>query len=219
MGKKIWLVIPACNEGRRIHDVLLRARRYVPSIIVVDDGSTDDTGAQASSAGALVLRHVINLGKGAALKTGCDYAVLNGASCIIAMDGDGQHDSVEIPNFVSALRKADVALGYRKPNDCMPLVFRFGNAFINKFTMLLYKIDLRDTQCGFRAFTAKAYSKLRWQSTDYSMESEMIANIGKHHLRYVQIPIETIYGDTYKGTTVIDGIKIAINMLTWRLRK
>ena len=83
----------------------------------------------------------------------------------------------------------------------------------------MYKIKLKDTQCGYRAFSAKAYKKIKWKSSDYSMESEMIANVGKHHLKYAEIPIQTIYSDKYKGTTIVDGIKIVFNMLLWKIRR
>ena len=101
----------------------------------------------------------------------------------------------------------------------MPFVLRAGNWFINKTTKLLYNINLRDTLCGYRAFTANAYKKIKWKAPDYSLESEMIANAGKNHLDYKEIPIQTIYSDKYKGTTVMDGVRIIINLLIWRLGK
>jgi hypothetical protein len=82
---------------------------------------------------------------------------------------------------------------------------------------ILYGIRLNDTQCGFRAFSGDAYKKIRWNASDYSMESEMISRAGKQRLKYVQIPIRTIYSDKYKGTTILDGIRIVINMVRWRL--
>ena len=99
----------------------------------------------------------------------------------------------------------------------MPAVLRFGNWFINFATKILYSMDLKDTQSGYRALTADAYKKVRWKANDYSMESEMIANAGKNHLKYKEIPIQTIYSDKYKGTTVIDGIKIVSKMIWWKL--
>jgi hypothetical protein len=101
----------------------------------------------------------------------------------------------------------------------MPIVFRIGNKFINYATKFLYNMDLKDTQCGFRAMTAKTYKKVRWEANDYSMETEMIANAGKHNLKYSEIPVKTIYSDRYKGTTIVDGIRIVINMLIWRFKK
>ena len=110
-------------------------------------------------------------------------------------------------------------LGYRKPSKHMPFILKFGNRFINKTIKFLYGVSIRDSQCGYRAFTAKAYKKLRWKASDYSMESEMIAKIGKHKLKYKEIPIATIYSDKYKGTTIIDGFKIVFNLLFWKLNK
>ena len=81
----------------------------------------------------------------------------------------------------------------------------------------IYGIKIKDSQCGYRAFTAKAYKKIRWKASDYSMESEMLAKIGKYKLSYAEVPIETIYSDKYKGTTILDGIKIIFNLLIWKL--
>ena len=108
-------------------------------------------------------------------------------------------------------------LAYRKLNKKMPVILKVGNWFINKTINFLYGIKIKDSQCGYRAFTLKAYKKLRWKASDYSMESEMIAKIGKYNLHYAEIPIETIYSDKYKGTTILDGIKIVFNLFLWKL--
>ncbi|MBI1935329.1 glycosyltransferase family 2 protein [Candidatus Woesearchaeota archaeon] len=213
----IWVVIPAYNEERSISGIIRKARKHVLNIIVVDDGSKDKTRNVSEKAGAIVLTHIVNLGKGAALKTGCDFAVKNGAKHIIALDADAQHNPDDTPRFIEKLDKYDVILGYRKPSKKMPLVLHFGNWFISRIVEILYNVKLQDTQCGFRAFSSEAYRKIRWNASDYSMESEMIARAGKQRLKYVQIPIRTIYSDKYKGTTVIDGIKIVLNMLWWKL--
>jgi len=124
-----------------------------------------------------------------------------------------------LANFVKALDKADVVFGYRRLNKSMPFVFRYGNWFIFFMTKLLFGLKIVDTQCGYRAFKSEVYSKIEWSSNDYSMESEMIANTGKAHLKYGQIPIETIYSDMYKGTTIIDGIRIVLNMIWWKITR
>lgn len=215
--QKVWVVIPAYNESRHISDVIKGVRKHIKNIIVVDDGSKDKTSDSAKRSGATVLRHIINLGKGAALKTGCDYSLKKQANIIIAIDADGQHDPKEISNFLKALQNIDIVFGQRKLSKNMPFIFRFGNWFIDKTTKILFNIRLKDTQCGYRAFTANAYKKIRWKASDYSMESEMIANAGKKHLKYKVVPIQTIYSEKYKGTTVFDGLKIVLNMLKWRL--
>jgi glycosyltransferase involved in cell wall biosynthesis len=217
--ENIWVIIPAYNEGRNLAEVIEKTKGYVKNIVVVDDGSRDNTYNKAKEKGVTVLRHIVNLGKGAALKTGCDYAVMKGAGKLIVMDADGQHDPAEIPNFLKTLEKNEVVFGFRKLDKNMPLLLKYGNWFISSSIRLLYKISLRDTQCGYRAFTAEAYKKIRWKVSDYSMESEMIANVGRSHLKYREIPIRTIYSDRYKGTTIIDGFKIVFNMILWKLRR
>ena len=217
MKSGVFAVIPAHNEEKHIGDVVRQAKKYVDNAVVVDDGSRDGTVEEAKKSGAIVLKHLVNLGKGAALKTGCDYAIKNKADIIVAIDADAQHNPKEIPKFIGAVKMHDVAIGYRKLNMSMPFILRFGNWFINKTIRFLYGVKIKDSQCGYRAFTSEAYGKLRWKASDYSMESEMIAKIGKHRLSYAEVPIETIYSDKYKGTTILDGINIVFNLLLWRL--
>jgi len=216
---KTWIIIPANNEEKNIAEVVKKSKKFSEKVVVVDDGSQDKTLFIAEKSGAFVLKHIVNLGKGAALKTGCEYAVKKGAEKIVVLDADGQHDPKEIPEFVKALDNVDIVFGYRRLNKKMPFVLRYGNWFIFFMTKLLFGLKIADTQCGYRSFTADAYNKIKWDAADYSMESEMIANAGKAHLKYSQIPIETIYSDKYKGTTVIDGIRIVLNMVWWRLSR
>ncbi len=215
----IFAVIPAYNEEKNILDIVRKTKKYISNVVVVDDGSRDRTKENAGKAGAVVLNHMINLGKGAALKTGCDYAAKKNADYIVVLDADAQHDPDDIPRFLEKLSKCDIVFSYRKSSRTMPLVLHFGNWFISNFVNILYRVKLNDTQCGFRAFSKDAYKKIRWNASDYSMESEMISRAGRQRLKYVQIPIQTIYSDKYKGTTVIDGMKIVLNMFWWRFAK
>ncbi|MBI2208081.1 glycosyltransferase family 2 protein, partial [Candidatus Woesearchaeota archaeon] len=203
MKSKVFAVIPAHNEEKHISNIVRQTKKYVDNVIVVDDGSKDRTKAMAEKGKASVLRHIVNLGKGVAVKTGCDYAIKHNADVIIVIDADAQHDPREIPKFLAGIKKHDVVLAYRNINRNMPLILRFGNRFINKTIRFLYGVKIRDSQCGYRAFTSGAYKKLRWKASDYSMESEMIAKIGRHRLSYAEVPIETIYSDKYKGTTIL----------------
>ena len=150
-----------------------------------------------------VLKHVVNLGKGGALKTGFDFAISKGAENLVAIDADLQHHATDIPKFIDALTDADVIFGYREFNKDMPSILRLGNTIITKVMHVLFQIKLQDTQCGFRACKAKIYPKIRWEATDYFMESEMIAKVGEEKCSFKEIPIKTIYGDKYKGTTEI----------------
>ncbi len=220
MPDETWVIIPAYNEGKRIEKVIQCALKQSKNVIVVDDGSRDRTGELAVRCGAKVIRHAVNLGKGGALKTGCDFAIEKKAKVIVVLDADGQHDPADIPRFIEQIRKGNkIVFGYREGLDNMPGILRLGNLFINIVTSILYGIRLRDTQSGYRAFTADAYKKIRWEASDYSMESEMIANLGKRKMKYTEIPIPTIYHDSYKGTTVMDGVKIVFNMIMWRLTR
>ncbi len=218
-SQHVWAVIPAYNEGKRIGPVIRRTGKIVKNVVVVDDGSADNTSKVAEKSGAVVLRHPLNLGKGAALKTGCDYAIKKGAKILVVLDADAQHKPEDIPRFLDAIKGTDIVFGCRGLNRKMPLVLRFGNWFIAKMTAILYGVDIPDTQTGFRAFTKSAYGKIRWSAADYSMESEMVSLVGKHKLKYKKINIETLYPDRYKGTTVLDGIKIVLNLLRWKIAR
>lgn len=214
-----FVIIPAHDEEKHLSAVIRKTKIYSKNIIVVDDGSKDNTSDVAKKEGVVVLKHIVNLGKGAALKTGADYAVSNGADILVFMDSDGQHDPKEISEFLKNLKGNDIVFGSRRRTKVMPFVFKFGNWFISFLSSLLFGVKLHDTQSGYRTMTADAYKKVRWTARDYSVESEMISLVGKKKLRYKEIFIKTIYSDKYKGTTVLDGVKIVLNMIWWRLTK
>jgi glycosyltransferase involved in cell wall biosynthesis len=219
------IVIPARNEAPRLPTVLDTLPESLPGVgeilvVVVDDGSDDGTGARAREHGARVARHVVNLGKGAALRTGCEAAVRLGADLIVTMDADGQHQAIDLPRLVAPLLagEADVVLTYREATrGSMPAVLKFGNTALSSTLKLMFGVDIRDTQCGLRAFTSDAYPRLRWEAHDYSVESEMLVRMARNHLRYVEVPIATVYGNRYKGTQPIDGVKILGQLLRLRL--
>lgn len=201
-----------------VHDAL----RYVEHVIVVDDGSGERNRSmfeRLPKQGVTVVRHRINLGKGAALKTGAQVAQLRGAEVIVFLDSDGQHRPKDIPRLVAPIeaRGLDIVFGSRRINRTMPWMMRVGNHFFSIATNLLFRIWVSDTQSGFRAFRAAALAQLDWGSPRYAVETEMIVNAGKHRLRYAEVEIQTIYHDKYKGTTVFDGLRIFIDMLLWRL--
>lgn len=217
---KVTAVIPAYNESRRIGAVISALAPYVQEIIVVDDGSTDETEAVAQAAApvATVVRHRVNLGKGAALKTGCELALRRGSECIVILDADGQHVPSEVPLLVNFIerREADFVVGTRRGRESMPFVAVIGNAFLSAMTSLFFGIRVSDTQSGYRAFRSTVFDQLRWRSTGYSVETEMLVNAGKHGLRVKEVPIQTIYHDRYKGTTIVDGLRIFFDLIRWR---
>lgn len=217
---KNFVVIPAHNEERHIANVVNETRKYSKNVVVVDDGSTDRTLEEAEKTGATVIRLAINLGKGAALRTGAEHASRNGAEALVFIDSDGQHSPADIPRLLKALEGADIVFTYRNlKSEQMPLTKKFGNLVLNTLLKTLFGISITDTQCGFKALTSRAYKTLRLTSSDYNIESEIAAKTGKYRLRFSQLPIETVYKDRYKGTTPIDGAKIAMMMLWWKFSR
>lgn len=217
-----YAVIPGHNEEKNIGRVIDKTKRFVDAkkIVVVDDGSRDGTADAARRSGATVLRHIINLGKGAALRTGSHYSLSKGAEALVFMDSDGQHDPEDIPRLLTELKNSDIVFTYRdRASTHMPLVKKFGNWFIDTAMKLLFHINVKDTQCGYKAMTGAAYGKMQLISNDYSIESEIVAKTGKYKLKFAQLPIKTVYADRYKGTTVFDGVKIVLKMLWWKVAK
>jgi len=218
---KLFAIIPAYNEEKNISDVILNVKGYVDSVIVVDDGSKDRTYDIAKSSGAdIVLRHIVNMGKGLAMNTGFEAAIKNGADLIVFMDADGQHNPHEISLLIDKLNSGsfDLVTGIRKFNLNMPFIFRFGNNFLVNAFNVLYRTNINDLTNGYRVIRTEAYDKLKWSSSGYGVETEMLANAAKNGLKIGEVLIETKYLDNYKGTTVIDGMKIFLNMLYWRIK-
>jgi len=213
---KTVIVIPAFNEEKTIGEVVSKAKKY-GSVIVVDDGSSDRTLEIAEKREAVVLHHKVNLGKGAALKTGCDAAILKKAENIIIMDSDGQHDADEIPLFLEELKENKIVFSKRVKREDMPLFAKIGNEGLKFVSNLLFNVKINDPQSGFRAFTNNCYSKIRWNVSGYSVENEIIARVSAKKIKYSEIPIKTIYHNDYKGTGIFDGLGIFFDMLIWRL--
>jgi glycosyltransferase involved in cell wall biosynthesis len=211
--------MPGYNESANIGQVIQDTLPYCNNLVVVDDGSRDNTSDIARNKLKYVIRHSVNMGKGAALKTGADFAIEKGAKKLIFIDSDGQHEPKEIPRFFSLLDDYDIIFGSRRFDKNMPGIFRIGNFFLTNYIYLLYGVKIRDTQSGYRAVSANAYKKIRWKATGYGVESEMIANVGKSGLKYKETDISTIYKNRHKGTTVFDGIKIAWYMTLYRLQR
>ncbi len=213
---KAIVIIPAWNEEKYIEQVVKKVKKIHSSVLVVDDGSTDKTTKLAKKAGAIVLTQKRNKGKGAAARKGCDYALKNGFDTIILMDADGQHLPKDIPRFIKALKGKDMVFGCREKNKYAPWVLTIGNWGLTILTRILFGMNIKDTQSGFRAFTTKAYKQLRWKSNDYGMESEMIFRA--KGLDYTEIEIKRIYLDRTKGTSPIHGFRILKQMIAWKLK-
>jgi glycosyltransferase involved in cell wall biosynthesis len=214
-----WVVIPAYNEQGHVSKVIKDVMELKYNVVAIDDGSTDETFEQLCKHDIFALRHLVNLGKGVATRTGIEFAIQQGAKYIVLMDSDGQHKAKDLPRLFKKLEKNDIVFGNRKINGRMPMRFRIGNLGLSLLVWILFGIKIRDTQSGFRAFRAGKYEDIKWDSSRYSMETEMITKVSKHGLKYDCITIDTIYIDRNKGTTVFDGLKIFYDMLCWRLAK
>ena len=216
---KTTLIFPAYNEEKHIADMVHRALGFVDQLIVVDDCSQDGTFNEAKIAGAITLRHRINLGKASAMKTGCEAAILLGSDVIGLMDSDGQHKPEDLPRFFQALEEEslDIVVGSRYGGDKMPFIRKFGNKILEYSSRFLFHVEIKDIQSGFRVVRADVYPQLKWVSKNYHADAEMTIRIGIHKLKYKELLIDTIYLDDYKGMTPIDGIKLLFNILIWRI--
>lgn len=214
--KKYFVLIPAYNEEPRINEVLSAVKRYTQDIIVIDDGSIDKTGEIAKKKGALVLRHRLNLGKGAAVKTGVEMAWYLKADSVVILDADQQHCPDEIPSFVNKLGEGfDIVFGSRKLGLNVPFTRLLGNKIASVLIKISFGICRSDLLCGFMAFTRKAYGQIKWDSARYGLETEIVVRTGKNKLKYAQIPVQTVYLDKYKGVTIIDALGVLLNIPRW----
>ncbi len=215
---RVAIVIPGHNEAKYIARVLKKTRKYSQLIIYVDDGSTDSSLTIAKRYTPHTLHHSINLGKGAAMKTGAEYAFGTlGAAAVIFMDADDQHDPAEIPHFESKLRKADVVFGVRGIGTSMPMVRYLGNKFASVMLNVLFGGYVEDIPSGYKAIKKSAYAHVRWKSVGYEVETEIAARVLKNHVRFSSVPIEVVYHDNDKGMTILDAFHIATCLVQWRV--
>lgn len=196
--QNITVILPAYNEELSIGSIALLTRFYANNVIVVDDGSADRTAEIARNAGAQVIVHETNTGKGGALKTGFKAAVDQGADIIVTMDSDGQHNPADIPKLIAPIIEgnADVVNGSRYLNDLeknTPIYRRVGQTILDKVTNINSGIELTDSQSGFRAFAASTTGVFRFDAQGMGIESEMLADAGKAGLRIREVEIGVRY--------------------------
>lgn len=218
-----YLVIPAYNEESRLPEVIEKLKKYFPleRVVVVDDGSRVEVEGFLPSE-VIVARHVVNLGKGMALRTGCELAIKLGAKKIVLMDADGQHDPKEIPHFINELNKHyGIVFGSRKLDKKMPFWRVAGNSLLNRTAAWLFDLDLHDIWCGYRAFDTRVYPLIVWNAADYSSDVEMVVNVGLKKIKHKERYIGTIYHDkrSTTGTTLQDGLKLLLELFIWRIFK
>ncbi|MFY9410025.1 MAG: glycosyltransferase family 2 protein [Methanosarcina flavescens] len=196
--QNITVVLPAYNEEVAIGSIVLLTCKYADNVIVVDDGSSDRTADVARKAGAEVIVHEVNKGKGRALKTGFTAAVALGADIIVTMDSDGQHNPADIPKLVEPILKgeADMVNGSRYLNGLdknTPAYRRVGQTILDEVTNLNSGLHITDSQSGFRAFAASTKDVFRFNARGMAIESEMLADAGHHGLRITEVEIGVRY--------------------------
>ncbi|QDS91723.1 Undecaprenyl-phosphate mannosyltransferase [Roseimaritima multifibrata] len=219
--QNVWIVIAAYNEGSRLATTL-KSLANCGSVVVVDDGSRDDTFEVACSFPVWVLQHPLNCGQGAALQTGIDFALSQGADAVITFDADGQHDPAELSQMLQPVvsGQVDVALGSRflGSTQNMPWSRRILLMLAIWFTRLTNGLALTDTHNGFRALSRSAAQQIRIRQPRMAHASEILDQIAKHRLRYVEIPVTVRYhADTLaKGQSSWDAFRITGHLLAGR---
>ncbi len=188
-------IIPCLNEAATIADLIRGVRSFLPSILVVDDGSTDSTATRAAEAGAQVLRHPANRGKGAALRTGFETAQRQGFHWALTLDGDGQHSPEEIPHFLRCAEATGAALviGNRMGQAAtMPRLRRWTNRWMSRRLSKSAGRILPDSQSGFRLLDLKAWSNLTLETEHFEIESELLLACIRHGYRVEFTPVRMI---------------------------
>lgn len=223
LRESAFIVVPAFNEAEVIADVVTTLKIEYVNVIVVDDGSRDETARAAKAAGANVLRHAINRGQGAALQTGIDYALLCGARYIVTFDADGQHDVADIARLLEpiAAGECEISLGSRFLGNAVNLpasrrvLLKLGVVF-TRFTS---GVSLTDVHNGLRAFSRKAAVHIQIQLDGMAHASEMIDLIRRSELAYREVPVTIRYTDysRAKGQSSRGAIRIALHYLLGRV--
>lgn len=219
---KTVCVIPAWNEAKNIAKVVSGVRPYVDETVVVDDCSGDETAALAAAAGAIVLRHPINRGQGAALQTGNDYALDNGAEIIIHFDADDQFLASEIRDMIKPIEdgRADIVFGSRFLGKSAN--FPFTKKYLiyplaHLFTRLFLGVKLSDPQNGFRALNRRAAETIRIANREMAHNSEIQIKAFQNKLRIAEVPITVVYHEF--GQKLSGGFKVAKDLLINKIIK
>ncbi|MEA2162012.1 MAG: hypothetical protein QOK37_139 [Thermoanaerobaculia bacterium] len=198
MSEKTLVLIPALNAERTIGAVVRDCKIVNDDVLLIDDGSSDRTAEMAGDAGAQVVRHAVNRGKGAALKTGFAYALEHGFDAVITLDADGQHLPAEIPKFLAARAEGggDLIIGGRAHlfGQMLPRR-RFANRVSARSIAFASKTNVTDSQSGFRLYSAHLLRNVRLRTDGFDLESEVIVYAGCRGFKVVTIPIDLGFVD------------------------
>ncbi len=190
------VVIPAYDAAATITEVVRHVRQQGLPVVVVDDGSRDQTAALASKEGALVISHLRNEGKGCALRTGFEYALRSQYDGVITMDSDGQHDPSEIPQLIRAgeVQHAGIVLGNRLTNGAvMPPVRRWTNPLMSGIVSAVARQHIPDSQCGFRLIRKEVLEDVPLRATRFEIETDLLFGAAARRWKIISVPVKSIY--------------------------
>jgi glycosyltransferase involved in cell wall biosynthesis len=218
----VFVVVPAYNEAEAIGSVLEDLHRHTRNVIVVDDASTDATADVARGAGAIVLRHAVNRGQGAAIQTGLTFALRRGADIVITFDSDGQHAADDLPALVAPIRggRADVALGSRflEQRSDVPAARRLLLKLAVVFTRITSGLRVTDAHNGLRAFSRRAAAAIDIRLDRMAHASELMDQIRRGGLRYTEVAVRVRYTPyaRRKGQRGLHALRVAFDYLVGR---
>ena len=217
-----YVILPAYNEETRIQPVIEELAERGYKMVIVNDGSSDNTldvikeSQKKYPDNIFIYSHIINRGVGVAMQTGFDAVLRYNPKYVVNMDSDGQHSVDDLDNVLEPLitDKAQAVIGVRPLKD-MPLSRNIANAIMNLLTRIFYKVDVSDSQTGFRAITREALDKIEINARGYLISSEFIREVNDNNIPFAEVPIETIYTPETqkKGTNVKVAFKILIQMI------
>ncbi|EKE24948.1 MAG: glycosyl transferase family 2 [uncultured bacterium] len=218
--EKIFIVMPAFNEAKVLTEVIneIKSAGY-SNLIVIDDGSCDETFEVSQNNNVTALKHFLNRGKGAAAKTGIEAAKILGADIVVTIDADGQHNPQDIKRMIEKIKDGyDVVLGSRlKDPKGMPKYKILHNHIGNLCVWALYGLWVTDSQSGFRAYSKKAITAIETKTDRYEYDSEVIREIYRNNLKYIEIPIEVRYTEYSMSKkhkmNLKNGIKTLVKMI------
>jgi len=208
---KACVIIPTYNESKEISGIIKEIRKQDLDVLVVDDGSTDSTAQIAAHAGAIVLRNLINEGKGACLRKGFRYAIENDFDAVITMDGDGQHLPQDLSNFMRAAgnSKSGIFVGNRMlETKGMPWIRIITNKFMSWIISILSKQKIPDTQCGFRLINRGVFEKIELKTSKFETETEILIKASRAGFKIESVPVKTVYkGEKSQINPFIDTLR------------
>ena len=230
MNKKVLIIIPAYNEGEVLGDVISNIKTELQSakdpgadVMVVNDGSSDNTKTVAEK-NTTTISHLVNMGSGAATRTGLEYAKRNNYDYAVTIDADGQHLATDLTKVINKLvnEDYDLVIGSRLLSaEGMPSHRVFGNKLLNLVTGIIFGVRVTDSQSGLKGFSRKAIEKIDIRTNGFEFCSEIVWRAKQANLKIVEVPIKAVYTDysLAKGQSNINALRIIKNLIMQKIRE